>query len=147
MCTLAKPFWATCWEMASGGHFLYRFVCWRDLPGPPAGRWPPQATSRKDLYVAGACGSVRECTGARGSVQKWTGDGGSVREREGSCGSVRAVHENAGIYYGSVRGNPGRSTKKIPQTFHQPIRMYMLKVIAVGVRRYSNLQGTRNDHH
>ena len=113
-----------------------------------ASECPERATPYANLWeCVRACRSLRERARAYGSVQKWTGDGGSVREREGSCGSVRAVHENAGIYYGSVRGNPGRSTKKIPETFHQPIRMYMLKVIAVGVRRYSNLQDTRNDHH
>ena len=51
ICTLAGPPWATCWEMASGGHFAYRFVRWRGLPGQPAGKWPPEATFRIDLYA------------------------------------------------------------------------------------------------
>ena len=51
ICTLAGPPWASCLEMASRGHFSYRFVCWRDLPGPAAGKWPPEATFRIDLYA------------------------------------------------------------------------------------------------
>ena len=39
--------------MASKGHFKYRCVRWRDLPGPPAGKWPPEATSRTDYMLAG----------------------------------------------------------------------------------------------
>ena len=51
---LAGPPWATCWEMASRDHFSYGFVRWRDLPGPTAGKWPPEATFHIDLYAGGA---------------------------------------------------------------------------------------------
>ena len=54
ICTLAGPPWATCWEMASGGHFPYTFARWQDLSGPPAGKWPPKATLRIDLHGGGA---------------------------------------------------------------------------------------------
>ena len=40
-------------EIASRGHFSYRFVHWRGLPGPAAGKWPPEATFRIDLYAGG----------------------------------------------------------------------------------------------
>ena len=53
ICTLAGPPWAACWEMASGSHFSYGFACRRDLPGPPAGEWLPEATFRIDLYAGG----------------------------------------------------------------------------------------------
>ena len=46
--------WATCWEMPSGGQFWYRFVRWRALPGPPAGKWAPEVSFRIDLYGGGA---------------------------------------------------------------------------------------------
>ena len=29
--------------MASGGHFSYELVRWRGFPGPPAGKWLPEA--------------------------------------------------------------------------------------------------------
>ena len=36
------------------GHFQYRFVCVRGLPGPPARRRPPEAIFSIDLYAYGA---------------------------------------------------------------------------------------------
>ena len=73
ICRLAGFPWASCWEMASSGHFSYGGVRWRDLFGPiarkwlpeatfcmylyaggtPAGKWPPEATFRIDLYTGG----------------------------------------------------------------------------------------------
>ena len=46
--------WATCWEMGPSGHFSYRFVRWRGLSGPPAGKGPPEASFGIDLTLAGA---------------------------------------------------------------------------------------------
>ena len=48
--------WAACslghlLVIASEGHFSYRFVRCRDLPGPYAGKWLPEATSHIDLHV------------------------------------------------------------------------------------------------
>ena len=37
----------------SGSRFSYRFVRWRDLSAPPAGKWHPKATSNIDVYVGG----------------------------------------------------------------------------------------------
>ena len=39
--------------MASGGHFHYRFIRGRALPGPPLGNWPPEATFTMNLFVDG----------------------------------------------------------------------------------------------
>lgn len=44
---------ATCWEMASGGNFVYRFLHRWDLSGPPAGKWLLEATFRIDSYARG----------------------------------------------------------------------------------------------
>ena len=43
ICMLAGPPWAICWGMALRGQFSYRFACWRDFPGPLAGKWLPEA--------------------------------------------------------------------------------------------------------
>ena len=53
ICTLAGPPWANCRGMAFRGEFSHRCVRWRGLPGPPAGKWSPETTFRKDLYAGG----------------------------------------------------------------------------------------------
>ena len=43
-----------CWETPPGGQFWYRFVRWRALPRPLAGKWAPEVTFRMDLCAGGA---------------------------------------------------------------------------------------------
>ena len=53
ICRLAGFPRAACWEMVSSGHFSYGGVRWRDLFGPIARKWLPEATCRIDLYAGG----------------------------------------------------------------------------------------------
>ena len=53
ICTPAGLPWATARERTSRHCFSYRFVRWRDLPGPAAGKWPPEASFRIALYAGG----------------------------------------------------------------------------------------------